>query len=371
MRKNFLTVTLPICAAILIAGNWLTFGGSLTPPAGPVAGTMKPLSDIEPRTPISSLPYTIGQSGSYYLTGDLTGVAGQHGITISANNVTLDLSGFGLIGVAGSLDGLHNQGPGGTAFNRIVVRNGTIRNWGGSGLMLYPTIEGDQNQFENLRIAFNGGYGLISRTNAIVRGCTAANNGQDGFWLQQGSVITESIGAGNTGNGIVLSNGASALNCSANGNTANGIVASGCCGGNLVRNCTGYQNGQSGIVAQLGSTVTDCVAKFNQAEGIYAASNCLVTRNNCDRNQGAGINVASTGSRIEENHLTENFGGAVTILADVPGINTRNLVIRNTTSGFGEFIIAPGNKYGPIVAPLIDDLSATPAASHPWANFKY
>ena len=55
---------------------------------------MKTLSQIEPRTPISSLPFTISQSGSYYLSTNLTGVSGLHGIYIATGNVTLDLTGF-------------------------------------------------------------------------------------------------------------------------------------------------------------------------------------------------------------------------------------------------------------------------------------
>jgi hypothetical protein len=45
--------------------------GVLTPPGSP-APTMKTLSQVEPRTPISSVPYTITESGSYDLTTNLT-----------------------------------------------------------------------------------------------------------------------------------------------------------------------------------------------------------------------------------------------------------------------------------------------------------
>src|SRR5208337_2996715 len=66
--------------------------GSLTPPGAP-APTMITLSQIEPRTPISSAPFTITNPGSYYLTTNLT-VSSGNGIIIAASGVTLDLSGF-------------------------------------------------------------------------------------------------------------------------------------------------------------------------------------------------------------------------------------------------------------------------------------
>ena len=63
--------------------------GSLTP-AGAPAPMMKTLGQLETRTPITSLPYTISQSGSYYLTGDLTCLS-PTGIYITASSVVLEL----------------------------------------------------------------------------------------------------------------------------------------------------------------------------------------------------------------------------------------------------------------------------------------
>ena len=53
----------------------------------------------EPRTPISSLPYTISQSGSYYVTANL--VSATDGIVIESSGVTVDLMGFSLTGDGG------------------------------------------------------------------------------------------------------------------------------------------------------------------------------------------------------------------------------------------------------------------------------
>ena len=74
MRKQLLYVTLPICTAILIAGAWLAEAGppDLNPPAGPVGVSGR----FGTRTAISSLPFTIDQCGSYFLTDCLTGISG-------------------------------------------------------------------------------------------------------------------------------------------------------------------------------------------------------------------------------------------------------------------------------------------------------
>ena len=66
--------------------------GALTPPGAP-ALTMKTLAQIEPRIPISSAPFTISSSGSYYLTMNLT-TTESNAIVIAANGITPDLGGW-------------------------------------------------------------------------------------------------------------------------------------------------------------------------------------------------------------------------------------------------------------------------------------
>ncbi len=83
--------------------------GSLTPPGAP-APTFRTLSQVEPRTPISSIPITLTNGGSYYLTADLKQTNSAAGITLAASDITIDLNGFALIGTNGAGDGITRAG---------------------------------------------------------------------------------------------------------------------------------------------------------------------------------------------------------------------------------------------------------------------
>src|SRR5215469_568800 len=95
--------------------------GSLTPP-GPPGATMLTLSQVEPRTPISSVPFTISQRGSYYLTTNLV-CSVSNAVTIAVSGVSLDLSGFTISSTVA------NAANGGTAISfNSGLRNITIAN---------------------------------------------------------------------------------------------------------------------------------------------------------------------------------------------------------------------------------------------------
>ncbi len=136
--------------------------GNLTPPGGPGA-SMRTLLQIEPRTPIESLTgdsaglYVINNPGSYYLSvGNVAGVSGKAAIAINANDVTIDLNGFSLVGVAGATRGVEIRG----AFANLSIHGGSIRNWSSAGIGLSSANAPKSVTIEALRIASVTGPGI-------------------------------------------------------------------------------------------------------------------------------------------------------------------------------------------------------------------
>lgn len=119
MKHTIILFLLAICAYAQ---------GPLTPPGVP-APTMKTLAQIEPRIDVLALgaqpPYIIAEPGSYYLSGNIIAANGQSGITILAQNVTLDLNGFTISSPFGgsTATAISSEQP-------AVIRNGFIKSNG-------------------------------------------------------------------------------------------------------------------------------------------------------------------------------------------------------------------------------------------------
>lgn len=336
--------------------------GPIDPPAGPVASTMKPLDQVEPRTPITAQTcpgdadsvFKITQPGSYYLTGEVAGEAGKRGIEIAAANVSIDLRGFTLHGVPGSLDGI---GADMGAFGGLVVSNGAIRAWGGRGV--YGAYAG-RSRFEGLTITENGGLGLSCGDGSTVVNCMLSQNAGGGLYVSFGTVVG-CTAIGNTGDGFSGA-GATVRDCAASYNTESGFHLQSA----TLHNCQASSNG-IGFELYSGCVLSDSTANYNATDGIKAEYNNTIR--NCEAlsngdaswNTGAGIRLTGANNRVEGNSASHNDTG---IDADAAG----NIIITNSAAdNTTNYSFVSGNTYGPIVTGGNGAISST----SPWANFAF
>lgn len=388
MKPPFLAALVPGLGLALAAPS-ATAQGSLTPPGAP-APTMKTLSQIEPRTPLAALPVTLTNAGSYYLTTNLVGVAGQNGITINADQVRVDLNGFALLGVSGSLNAVHAP----AARRGVRIRNGTIRGWGQAAVSLTnaeaAVLEGLQavgngsgllvghgGVVEDCLAVSNAFRGILAGDRARISRCTALGNatvGNDGIAAGRGALIEHCVAAANgdpgggSGGGIAVEEGSVVIGCASMSNAVEGVFAAfdsvvrdtaargngvgisttgsariqNCTaalnrfmgiwdmGGSLIVDCTAMENAGPGIVATNQSVVRGCLANFNAQEGILIGGGSRAENNHCAFNGGAGLRVTGTDNRIEGNSVTDHATGI--LVESAPNLVLRNQASFNTTN---------------------------------------
>jgi len=358
------------------------FAGPMSPPTGPVADTStdpalkyKTLGQIEPRTAVQSLPasltasYVITQSGSYYLTGNITGEAGRHGILITASNVTLDLNGFALIGITTAGDGVSTL----DFVRNIRVTNGSIRSWPGSGI----NVLGDNSRFDNLRISDCTLAGINTDTSlgTVITDCNVLSCRGGGIYtgvasiVERNTVMNESTLG--TGPGISVADGSTVRGNTVRAARSTGIVTGASC---LVENNTVSRSGGDGINVGTRSTVQQNSCAENAGSGIVlngaacAALNNTLTNNAPGSTSAGGIVTTQNNSRIEANTLVGNGQGV-----RVTGLG--NFIARNTArANQTNYTIGNSNAFGPIInVALLGDFGNNPNgnAIHPWANYSH
>jgi len=217
-------------------------------PQGPVATTC---------TRIETLPYTIGSSGMYCVTMNLsTPQSSGAAITIAAYDVTLDLGGFALrndpAGIGTQAWAIESLG----GFN-LVIRNGSIRGFYGGVRLVRSGTDPSRNVLDNLDIRDVRYAGLELQGNrSVIRNCHLSVIG--------GSPVTPYQAVGIIANGnenrihgnfidTVYVFDASGP---AGGNTAMGIAVSGTdvrVSNNSVLGVTGSTEFNQGIACNAGS----------------------------------------------------------------------------------------------------------------------
>jgi parallel beta-helix repeat protein len=327
--------------------------GSLSPPGAP-APTMKTLEQVEPRTDVMTLPgdansdIIISSAGSYYMSTNLTvGKTRTYGIYIDADDVTLDLNGFNIVGVPGD-EGIRIK----SGRDRATLRNGTIRGCD-YGVHCYPSPDIPEGcLFEQLTVSDCVFYGIYAGAGSRILDCRAHDNEGAGIYAGSASTIDGCVVKDNKGNGIYAAHSVSIGGCTVYGNQSNygirtgdgatidrctvrnnEVIAAIYTGkGATVNECAAYTNvAQQAIRVGDGSTVRNCSAIDNVydgltgSSGIKAESGCTVIgctasgNTNTDSqptvNKGTGISVY-VGSTVKDCAARANQGDGILVVGD-------------------------------------------------------
>lgn len=331
--------------------------------------------------------FRIEQPGSYYLRTPLVGRAGLNGIEIAASGVTLDLMGFPLLGVPGSLDGIVAEGPG---LSAIALHGGTVRGFGGDGVDL---TQARGVRLRGLDLLENGGDGAALGPDALVFECQARGNQQRGIHSPSGLLLADSIASENGQEGVVCvraglvegvlveANGADGMELGGSSSAERSIaIDNGSFGvlvGEVARGVVASHNSGIGISTSLG-VLEGCVARNNGDDGLrfngvahgnVAASNASdglrssvfgghAHGNFARNNQDYGLYLTDR-SVAESNVLTWNQGG---MRADGRSLVRGNFSSSNSGSNY--FFFGTGILHGPE-----QDISdGTDLVAHPGVN---
>lgn len=351
-KTNIISILMIV---IFAASLQTSIAANLTPPPAAISNgipvaSMKTLNEIEPRTLISSLPYTITASGSYYLAQPLVCTSSVDGIDIQISEVKIDLNGFSLAGVSNAGDGISISVP----CNNITVRNGIICNWGGYGVM---ATNSDHVRFLDLNVYDNGSGALYAGKSSLVRDCTIYGNGFS-------APATNNPPADD---GIMVGPYSTIQDCKVYANAGSGIHTFSY---SRITGCTATESHHAdGIHAEDYCTVRDCTVARNNSDGIKVGSMCRVSGNTCGENgvigtatNGAGILIIGQNSLIQDNNVCGNRHGIKSMSETADG----NLIIRNVASNnTNNYYFVAGDHHGILLTPPPGVITNF----NPWANF--
>lgn len=257
-------------------------------------------------------PVTISQPGSYRLTGNIAQPdANTHAVSVTANDVSIDLNGFAILGANTCTKfavfpppAVTCSGPGtGNGINAdvlgLTVRNGVIAGVGGSG------ISGPSGRIERVQLHDNGAWGLFMYTTTLAE-VNASHNGNSGARINNGAV-TGSVFDMNGAAGLDCRTSCAIANNTFNRNFGDGIKIDG-------------DFGEGAFVSIANNTVArnNRGVTFSDGAASYAG---LVTGNAIGGNQTHGLSAPSGNVVYGGN----SFSGAVpSVVGAAVGLSNNN-----------------------------------------------
>jgi hypothetical protein len=335
MRRLLDRISWAIIGALALALVAVTAGlsnaGPLDP-SDPPASTMKTLSEVEPRTPISAVPFVISKPGSYYLTGNLDLAAADVAIGIEASNVTLDLNGFTITGNASAFEGITDY----AVIENVTIRNGTVAGFPAGGILL-TAVPGVNVEDVSVRETMaTSGPAIRLGARARISRCLVESDAS-GRAIQVGddSVVDACTVVGGS-DGIVTGSHS------------------------IVRDCNVRGASTTGIFAGANSRVERCRVASSTVYGVRLMGSNTLVDSTVDSSGVFNVLVSGGRSHIEGNHIIGGGGGVT--FNSAPDAND-NTVHSNTFEGMPVGFVFEndaGNDIGPV------DDAAT--ATSPFAN---
>lgn len=290
--------------------------------------------------PSGAATFTIASPGSYVLVQDVTMTDNSVPcITVSADNVKIDLNGHTIAGIGGTGDGIQFTG----SRKGCQVRNGTVTAFGEGGVINI----GAQAVVSDLEVSSCGGAGVEAGTGARIQNVTAQGNGSYGIFggsrsLVQRGISTENCTQADSAAGIQVGFASIVEGCSSTYNVpilpVAGVTSieagsgSSIIGNLLAENtatggstCIGIQAG--GYSTVTGNSVLD---HFSQVAGITigidTGVSCVITKNvagRCVVGEGGTVYGIKTNgycviesNQCDFNHVNAANGSAYGIFAD-------------------------------------------------------
>lgn len=267
-------------------------------------------------------PVSISEAGSYRLTSNLTVDLDTNAVYIGTDDVSVDLGGFEIRGpndcTPGNWTGTCVAAGGGSGLSAfgglrrgLVVRNGTIRGMGSSGIDTF----GSQLSASNLFVIDNGANGIRAGSGSRIMDVSAEENGAWGISVDAGSVVADCTSARNI-SGIMVGAGSVVRGCTSSQNNGSGIGAA---TGFSLSNNSIYENGSSGISTFSGATgaVAGNTIVDNGGHGVQVDALVSVTENLIEGNTQCGVSfrfgvAGITGSLGGNTLLGNNEDGSCT-----------------------------------------------------------
>ena len=289
---------------------------------------------------LCEIPESLDWPCSARLAGTLTcALTNANGISVNANDVTIDLGGHALIGPGDSSGhGIYQA----YALRNLTVRNGKVVNWRGkSGVEAYGT----GNQLHSIQAGTNFTGIIVPNFFNTLSDCVVYNNGKYGIEAGRGCTLS-GCAVSHNGIGIRADNGCTLSDCAAYGNSGDGIDADVGC---ALSGCAARDNGGDGIEIDSGNQVERCVSSDNGVAGIHATGEDNRIEGNNVTGNDRGIDVDSAGNFIARNTASGNTINWTIVAGNVC------LVVQAATAG-----AITGNSGG-----------TAPGSTDPSANFTY